>query len=140
MKRLKIDWVELEEAFTDWAAEHRYYLDRETGQVHFFSEYLDNDDEREDEERLCAEPRYVPIPLPRRLVPFRELHRFIGSLSDRSARAVLSGSLERRESLVCFTDALDGLPRAQEAWSRFQREHVRGRVAQWLSEVGVQPL
>lgn len=140
MKLLRVDWAELEEAFQDGAQEHRYYLDRETGQVHFFSAYLDNDDEREDERRLSAEDRYVSIPLPRRLVPFQEIHRFVGSLSDRAARRVLASSLEGPECYQRFADALDRLPSALVEWSRFRSDRVRQEVTEWLSEVGVQPL
>ncbi len=37
MKRIRIDWAELEDTFCDGSDEHRYYLDRDTGAVHFFS-------------------------------------------------------------------------------------------------------
>jgi hypothetical protein len=73
MKRIKVDWEELEEAFQDGSGEHRYYLDRETGQVHFFSAYLDGDEEDERERQLACQERYVAIPLPQRLPPFGEL-------------------------------------------------------------------
>ena len=61
-KRIRVDWEELQEAFEDGASDHRYYLDRETGAVHFFSTYLDNDDEEEDERVITSEERYVLIP------------------------------------------------------------------------------
>ncbi len=60
-KRIRVDWQELEEAFADSASEHRYYLDRETGAVHFFSSYLDKEEE-EDERAITLEERYALIP------------------------------------------------------------------------------
>ena len=61
-KRIRVDWEELEDAFEDGASDHRYYLDRETGAVHFFSSYLDNDEEEENERVITSEQRYVLIP------------------------------------------------------------------------------
>ena len=79
-KRIRVDWQELLDAFEDGSAEHRYYLDRETGAVHFFSEYLDNEDEEEDERAITSEERYVQIPPARRTVSTDELREFIASL------------------------------------------------------------
>ena len=67
-KRIRVDWEELEEAFADG-----YYLDRETGAVHFFSSYLDNEDDEEDERILTADERYVLIPADVRALPNEEL-------------------------------------------------------------------
>lgn len=61
-KRIRVDWQELEEAFEDAASDHRYYLDRETGAVHFFSSYLDNEEEEEQERAITAEERFALIP------------------------------------------------------------------------------
>ncbi len=61
-RRIRVDWQELEEAFEDSASDHRYYLDRETGAVHFFSSYLDNEDEEENERAITSEKRYALIP------------------------------------------------------------------------------
>ena len=79
-KRIRVDWQELLDAFEDGSTEHRYYLDRETGAVHFFSEYLDNEDEEEDERAITVEERYVQIPAARRTVSTDELREFVASL------------------------------------------------------------
>ncbi|HSF18575.1 MAG TPA: hypothetical protein VLK65_23805 [Vicinamibacteria bacterium] len=72
-KRIRVDWEELKEAFADGSKDHRYYLDRETGAVHFFSSYLDNEDDEEDERILTADERYVLIPADVRALPNEEL-------------------------------------------------------------------
>lgn len=82
MRFIKVDWQELEEAFQDRSEEHRYYLDGDTGAVHFFSSYLDSEEDQEDEMRLGAEDRYVSIPLDRRVWVCRELNTFVDSLDE----------------------------------------------------------
>ena len=72
-RRIRIDWEELTEAFADSSADHRYYLDRETGSVHFFSAYLASEEEEEDEKAMTADERYVLIPHDRRVVPLDEI-------------------------------------------------------------------
>ena len=72
-RRIRVDWQELLDAFEDASADHRYYLDRETGAVHFFSEYLDNEEDEEDERAIISEERYVQIPHARLTVSTEEL-------------------------------------------------------------------
>ena len=139
MKQLRVDWLELADAFDDDSREHRYYLDRDTGEVHFFSTYLENEEEQEDEQRLSAEDRYVTIPLSRRLVPFRDIHQFIGTLEGRD-RKLLSSTLEEQEARARFHATLNDLPETREKWCRFKEQVVERRILEWLGEVGVQPL
>jgi hypothetical protein len=140
MKQLRVDWSELADAFQDDSRDHRYYLDRETGEVHFFSTYLENEDEQEDEERITTEERYVTIPLSRRVMPFHDLRRFVGSLADGHERKLLSSTLRGREARVLFNDTLSNLPEAREKWCQFQEQIVERRILEWLGEVGVQPI
>ena len=79
-KRIRVDWEELEEAFADGSKDHRYYLDRETGAVHFFSSYLDNEDDEEDERTLTADERYVLIPAEVRAFTKEELSELASTL------------------------------------------------------------
>ncbi len=140
MKLLRVDWSELADAFQDEARDHRYYLDRDTGEVYFFSTYLENEEEQEDEERITTEERYVTIPLARRVMPVRDLRRFVGTLAKGHDRSLLSSSLGGREARVQFNDTLDDLPEAREKWGQFQEQIVEHRILEWLGEVGVQPI
>jgi len=140
MKQLRVDWSELADAFQDDSRDHRYYLDTDTGEVHFFSTYLENEEEQEDEERITTEDRYVTIPLSRRVTPFHDLRQFVGTLAEGHERTLLSSTLRGREARVRFNDTLDDLPEAREKWSRFQEQVVERRILEWLGEVGVQPI
>ncbi len=139
-KRIRVDWQELLDAFEDGSAEHRYYLDRETGAVHFFSEYLDNEDEEEDERAITSEERYVEIPPARRMVSTDDLREFIASLHDGSERRVLTTALRAKSAYQHFRQAIESLPAAREQWQQFSHESLKARIEEWLSEVSVEPL
>jgi hypothetical protein len=139
-KRIRVDWEELVDAFADSSAEHRYYLDRETGAVHFFSSYLDNDDEEEDERAITAEERYVLIPHDRRLVPFSEVVEFVSSLTQGAERRALQTSLRSPEGYQRFQQTVEDHPSVAEAWRRFVHARVEHRIKDWLAEVSVDPI
>ena len=139
-KRIRVDWQELLDAFEDGSAEHRYYLDRETGAVHFFSEYLDNEDEEEDERAITVEERYAQIPQAQPTVPTDELREFIASLHDGSEQRVLTTALRARGGYQHFREAVNALPAVREQWRQFFHASLKERIEQWLSEVSVEPL
>ncbi len=145
-RRIRVDWEELEDAFADSSADHRYYLDRETGAVHFFSSYLDNEDEEDDERAITAEERYVLIPHARRLVPSHELLEFAASLSPRDARREVESFLQGLQGLQApegyrrFEEVVAENPQALYEWRRFVKERMAPRIKSWLADVAVEPL
>jgi hypothetical protein len=139
-RRIRVDWEELEDAFADSAAEHRYYLDRETGAVHFFSSYLDNEEEEEDERAMTTEERYVLIPHERRLVPSHQMREFVSSLGQNESRRKLETSLRAGESYRRFEEAVSENLQALDEWRRFVRERIGPRIKSWLADVAVEPL
>ena len=140
MRHIRVDWDELSEALQDASRDHRYYLDRETGIVHFFSSYLDNDDDQEDEDRILAESRYVSIPLSLRSVPHSELDDFVRSLGRGKVGRALGSALEGQDAFRRFSEVMDTLPGAREKWNRFRQCSIRRKAKQWLVEVGIEPL
>jgi len=139
-RRIRVDWEELEDAFADSSADHRYYLDRETGAVHFFSSYLDNEEEEEDERAITAEDRFVLIPHARRLVPAPELREFVDSLGPGDPRREIEASLQAPEGYRRFEEAIADNPQALDEWRRFVKERIGPRIKSWLADVAVEPL
>lgn len=139
-RRIRVDWAELEDAFADGSADHRYYLDRETGAVHFFSSYLDNEDEEEDERAITAEERYVLIPHARRLMPSHEIREFVASLDSEDARREIGSSLQSPEGYHRFEEAIAGNQEAFAEWRRFVKARLGPRIKSWLADVAVEPL
>ena len=139
-KRIRIDWEELEEAFTDSSSDHRYYLDRETGSVHFFSAYLDNEDEEEDERAIGNERRYVLIPHDRRLVPAKEVAQFVRSLDSEEERNRLQSLLSSPEAYRRFDELVSESSAVNGLWQRFVSEGLEARIKKWLVDVAVEPI
>ena len=141
--RIRVDWEELLDAFDDASRDHRYYLDRETGAVHFFSSYLDNEEEEEDERSMRSEERYVRIPEEERGVsPEDDVAEFVAVLGNSDEARKIRKLLEASEA--------DGPRQAREAvekavrlagdWRRFRVERTRRRIQRWLKRVDVEPL
>jgi len=139
-KRIRVDWEELLDAFKDSSDERRYYFDRETGAVHFFSSYLDNEEEEEDERAITGEDRYVPIPRVEPSLSTDELSQFVASLRDARERKALTTALRSPGGDQRFRDAVEVLPGARRAWRQFSHESLKSRIEQWLTEVSVEPL
>jgi Uncharacterised protein family (UPF0158) len=139
-RRIRVDWEELEDAFADSSADHRYYLDRETGAVHFFSSYLDNEDEEEDERAITAEERYVLIPHARRLMPSHEIREFVASLGSEDTRRAIASSLLSSEGYHRFEEVVAGDPQALDEWRQFVKARLGPRIKSWLADVAVEPL
>jgi hypothetical protein len=139
-KRIRVDWEELEDAFADASTDHRYYLDRETGAVHFFSSYLDNEEEAEDEQAITSEERYVQIPHAQRVVQLSEILEFVGRIEEDRAQKRLRAILERHGGSRGFEEALEELPAARREWREFTEARRDARIKEWLYEVGIEPL
>ena len=139
-RRIRIDWEELVDAFEDGSSDHRYYLDRETGAVHFFSAYLDNDEEEEDERLISSEDRYVQIPQDKVAVSEDQVAAFVASLDDGRERRALSTALRAPGGHERFREAVAVLPKARREWKHFSDETTKTCIEEWLSEVSVEPL
>lgn len=139
-KRIRVDWEELEDAFADSSADHRYYLDRETGAVHFFSSYLDNEEEAEDEQVITSEERYVQIPHGKRIVSLNEILEFVARVEEDRTRKRLRSMIELHGGAKEFEEALDDLPATRREWREFSEARRDARIKEWLYEVGVEPL
>jgi hypothetical protein len=127
--RIRVDWEELEDAFADGSGDHRYYLDRETGAVHFFSSYLENGQEDEDERAMTAGDRYVLVPHASHLASLDEIWEFAASIG-----------LRLREGGFKLEQALAEDPQALDEWRRFVKERIGPRIKSWLEGVSVEPL
>ena len=139
-KRIRVDWEELEDAFADSSADHRYYLDRETGAVHFFSSYLDNEEEAEDEQVITSEERYVQIPHGERVVSLNEILEFVACVEEDRTRKRLRSTIELHGDAKGFEEALEDLPATRREWREFSEARRNTRIKEWLYEVGIEPL
>lgn len=126
----------------------RYFLDRETGQVHLVSEECDPEEGLDPGalRLLVAETEGESEPSGRFLeicelpshVQFRWMERFVEGLSGRLA-APLEDALRRPKPFRRFKDTLLELPpEIRESWFAFNRERDREAAEEWLVENGVE--
>ena len=92
-KTLKIDLDELCSAMEDSSYEHEYYLDLETGEILFLSEYMDDEETEKLRDRIDDDPdRYERIPKAESHEGYEDMQDFIATVEGRaSCRVTRSG-------------------------------------------------
>jgi hypothetical protein len=155
MRKLKINWMELEVAIDNDSWEIHHYLDLETGEVIAISDetrgYLDDppDDELPDwqkQELQAAEQvergygtRYISIPRAESHDAYRDMERFIGSVWDERLQNRLWGAIQGRGAFRYFKDVLDEYPAERERWFAFSDRRVKERMLRWLEGENIAP-
>ncbi len=137
-KRLKLDMDELCSAMEDGSYEHDYYLDLETGEIVFLSEYMDNEDSEGLKERIEDEPdRFELIPKAESHDGYRDMQEFITTIGDEHTAEVLDTAIQGSGAFRRFKDALLRYPEERERWFKFKNERMHERASEWLSDIGV---
>jgi hypothetical protein len=137
-KQLKLDMDELCSAMEDSSYEHDYYLDLDTGEIVFLSEYMDDEDNERLNERIEDEPdRYEKIPKAESHEGYRDMQDFIATIGDEHTAEVLDTAIQGSGAFRRFKDALLRYPEERERWFKFKNERMRERASEWLSDIGV---
>ena len=80
-KTLKINLDELCEAMENSSYENEYYLNLETGEILFLSEYMDDEETEKLRERLDDAPdHYEPIPKAKSHAGYEDMRDFIATM------------------------------------------------------------
>ena len=119
-------------AMEDHGGEHNWYLDKETGEIFFVSEY-DSDEDDEYAQKVEEYPdRYICIdPLESR-DSYRIMEDYIFSLSDPTAKRSLENAISRRRPFSNFKDALYDFPEIQKQWFIYHDNAVLQISKEWL--------
>jgi hypothetical protein len=127
------DWYALELAFSFNGAEHRAYLDLQTGAVPI----LDRDEvsDQQSLRDIAAKPdRFLPI----HPVSPREQHhwmvKFAAALQDATLRARLDSALSGPGAFRRFKEVLRVNSGEWRRWRRVRAVHVRERILAWLAD------
>ena len=139
-KRLKIDMGDLCFAIDDNSWEHSQFLDMETGELLFFSDYVDEEDMEISKSEVEESERYKPIPIAESSDGYRDMVEFIDSLDNEKLIEVLSVAINGPGAFRRFRDVLYNYPEEQEQWYKFQNDRIRERAMEWLEEIGVEPV
>lgn len=137
-RSLEIDIDELSEAMEDSYYEHEYYLDLETGQVLFLSEYLDDEETGDLSDGIDDEPeRYERIPRAESHQGYEDMQDFVASVEDERLAELLEVAINGRGAFRRFKDVLLRYAEERERWFKFKEERMRERALEWLDDIGV---
>jgi hypothetical protein len=140
-KSLKIEMDFLCSAMEQSSYDSITYLDMETGEQLYFSDYGDNeingiskDEIEEDEER------YQPVPKMDSDEAWQLMEDFIDTLDNERLARLLEKSIRGRGAFRRFKDVLLDYPEEEARWFKYRDGRVKELVREWLDEIGVTPI
>jgi hypothetical protein len=144
-KPIKIDWDDLEEAFSDRLAETPAFLDCITG--HVVLEGEGEEDDLDDEQGTFGkapparreDPARILIRPPDTTDRIEWMKAFIekGDVPSDVA-ADLAGALDEEDVPQALSDVLNRNPEVRDAWYLYRSERVYDRIDEWLAENGIE--
>jgi len=136
-KILKVNLDELCSAMEDSSEEHAYYLDLQTGEILFSSDYMDEMEAEKLRDVDQNPERYEPIPNTESYKGYQDIKDFIATVEDEHLAELFEVVIDGKGAFRRFKDLLARYPDQQEKWFRFSDERGRERALEWLEEVGV---
>ena len=136
-KPLKIDIDELCNVMEDHSFDNEYYLDLETGEILFVSEYM-NDEVIDIKNRIEEEyERFEQIPQVESYEGYRDMEDFIATVDNNRLVDLLEVAIQGKGAFRRFKDVLLNYPDEEEKWFQFQDSRIEERALEWLDEIGV---
>ncbi|HUU65027.1 MAG TPA: UPF0158 family protein [Dehalococcoidales bacterium] len=137
-KKLKIDLDELCSAMEDSSYEHKYYLDLETGEILFLSEYMDDDEAEKLREKIDDGPdRYERIPKAESHEGYEDMQDFIATVKDERLSELLEVAINGKGAFRRFKDVLLNYPEERERWFQYRDDRTQERALEWLDDIDV---
>jgi len=137
-KTLHIDLDELCSAMEDSSYEHEYYLDLETGEILFISEYMDDEESGRLRNNIEeGSDRYERIPRAESHEGYEDMEDFIATVKDEHLVELLEVAINGRGAFRRFKDVLLRYPEERERWFQFKDERMQERALEWLEDIDV---
>ena len=137
-KTLKIDLDELCSAMENSSYEHKYYLDLETGEILFLSEYMDDDEAEKLREKIDDGPdRYERIPKAESHEGYEDMQDFIATVKDERLSELLEVAINGKGAFRRFKDVLLNYPEERERWFQYRDDRTQERALEWLDDIDV---
>ncbi len=125
---MAIDLELVQTAFEDRDGEGRWFLDTATGEAVHVNEHDDDDELRSQIEDGFGE-RYLRIPYQGSDAGYRDMERFIDSVTDDRCRGLLDVAIRGNGAFRRFKDVLQAHPAERERWFAFQKERPQALAA-----------
>ncbi len=137
-KTLKINLDELCSAIEDNSYENEYYLDLETGEILFLSEYLDDEERGKLRDRIDDDPeRYERIPQAESHEGYEDMQAFITTVKNERLAELLEVAINGKGAFRRFKDVLLNYPEERERWFQFKDDRIQERALEWLGDIDV---
>jgi Uncharacterised protein family (UPF0158)/Nucleotidyltransferase domain len=127
-----VDLGDIANALEDHSWEHTWWLDPESGEVVFWSDYSREQGEPDPESRGLI--GIDPIPSHE---GYGDMEDFIALVRDPRARELLARAIEGRGAFRRFKDTLLEFRELREAWFRFHDARMERRALEWLTDEGL---
>jgi len=137
-KPLKINLDELCEAMENSSFENDYFLDLETGDILFISEYTDDEETEKLKDRIEEEfDRYERIPKAESHEGYSYMVDFIATVKDEYLVELLEVAINGKGAFRRFKDVLLNYPEERERWFQFKDDRMEERALEWLDDIDV---
>ena len=140
-KALKIDLDELCSAMADSSCEHEYYLDLETGEILFISDYMDDEEIGKLKDQVEEDSdRYERIPEAESHEGYEDMVEFIATVKDERLVELLEVAINGKGAFRRFKDVLLNYPEERESWFQFKDDRMEEKALEWLGDIDVSPI
>jgi hypothetical protein len=137
-KALDIDLDELCEAMESSSFEHEYYLDLETGEILFISDYMDDEEIEKLKEHIEEDfDRYERIPKAEPREGYEDMQDFITTVEDERLSELLEVAIDGKGAFRRFKDVLVRYSEERERWFKFKDDRMEERALEWLDDIDV---
>ena len=137
-RSMKINLEDLCLAMENNSYDLDYYLDLETGEIIFISDYMDDANLEELKNRIDENPdRYEPIPKAESYEDYDDMVDFISTVEDEHLVELLEVAIDGKGAFRRFKDVLARYPEERERWYHFKEERMKERAISWLEDIGI---
>lgn len=137
-KVLKINLDELCEAMEDSSYENEHFLDLETGEILFVSEYTDDEESGKLKERIEEDSElYERIPKAKSHEGYQDMVDFIATVDNERLVELLEVAINGKGAFRRLKDVLLNYPEERERWFQFKDERMEERALEWLEDIDV---
>jgi len=137
-KPLKIDLDELCSAMEDSSYEREYYLDLETGEILFLSDYMDDEETKKLKDKIEEEfDRYERIPKVESHEGYEDMVGFIATVENERLAELLEVAINGKGAFRRFKDVLLNYSEESEKWFKFKDDRMEEKAREWLDDIDV---
>ena len=137
-KALKIGLDELYSAMEDSSYEDEYYLDLETGEILFISDYMDDEETGKLKDQVEEDSdRYERIPEAESHEGYEDMVEFIATVKDERLVELLEVAINGKGAFRRFKDVLLNYPEERESWFQFKDDRMEEKALEWLDDIDV---